>query len=144
MPSKGSITKTIRINAEDKEYIEGMMAKEGVTWSGAIHKLVSERVYPQTSENDMRGVPKEKEDNTSIPAVIMRDIESMCSLSEITVGDFMRELCEAMNNGDVMYEDGKFTSTEEIDLSRFREACDAKGVPYQKMIDKATQNVWSS
>ena len=35
-----SITKTIRIRACDLEYVEGIMEREQVTWSGAFHHII--------------------------------------------------------------------------------------------------------
>lgn len=142
MPTTGSITKTVRINSEDKEYLERIMAEEGLTWSGAVHKIVSERGVPEKEKKDSRGVPIE---DVSILEELS-DIKTMLPFLGLSMSEFITKLAAAMNDGSVMYANGRFysESSEEVDLSRFKEACDEKGMDYQKTIDKMTQIVWQS
>lgn len=72
MPSVGAITKTIRLNAEDREYIESLMLGENLTWSGAIHKVISERGTPQNGSQKNRGNKKEGQ---GTPYDEIRDLE---------------------------------------------------------------------
>jgi hypothetical protein len=57
MPTIGSITKTVRINAEDLAVIEKIMAKEMVSWSGAIHYLVGNRGTPSEKNKKSEASP---------------------------------------------------------------------------------------
>ena len=140
MPSIGSITKTIRINAEDKVYIEELMDENNLTWSGAVHKLVSERGVPQKKAEESEGVPKKEE---NIPQGLA-EIKVMLPFYGLNLEEFYERLSAAMNSGTVMYEDGEFKGRSEVDLRRFKEACEDKGVDMQKMVDKMTQMVWQS
>lgn len=129
MPTLGSITKTIRINPRDLEVIEGLM-EDGTTWSGAIHKLCE-------------GVPSIKP--KEVPSYV-GEMDSIGKAYGLSGEEMVEKVIEAMEEGSIIYEGGQFRaySEEEYDLSRFKEACMDKGVPIQKMLDKAAQMVWSS
>ena len=58
MPSKDSITKTIRLNASDSVALEHLMEEYGLSWSGAIHKLIDDRGTPQKEEKCIGVHPK--------------------------------------------------------------------------------------
>lgn len=131
MPTIGSITKTIRINPRDLEVIEGLM-EDGTTWSGAIHKLCE-------------GVPSIKPEEVEIPKYVS-EMGTIGRAYGLSGEEIIKKLIEAMEEGLITYENGTFRaySEEEYDMSRFKEACMDKGVPIQKMLDKAAQMVWSS
>lgn len=135
MPSAGSITKTIRINAEDKAIIEELMAKEALTWSGAVHRLISEGSVPKREKGNTKGVPDGFKE-------AFKELSDSVKCYNLTGEAFLEKIITAMDKGKIVYEGGEFTVYDEIDLSRFKAACDEKGVEYQKMIDKCTQMVW--
>ena len=58
MPSRDSITKTIRLNADDTAVLEGLMAERDLSWSGAIHYLIEQWGTPLKPKNEARVHPK--------------------------------------------------------------------------------------
>lgn len=140
MPSVGSITKTIRINAEDKEYLEKMMDERGLTWSGVVHQIVSERGTPTKKESIPKGTPLENRQDLMDKAV-ERDIGSMCKLSGISTHDFYRGICELWNKGYVCIEDGKVKSKGEWKMDKFEEMCHIMHENPQSVIDKIAKGL---
>lgn len=88
MPSIGSITKTIRINAEDKAYIEKLMIEKGLTWSGAIHHIIG-----------LTTVDKR-----------FSEFEITAKCYGMGLDEFVEKINKALDDGDVVYEDGRFYS----------------------------------
>ena len=120
MPTVGSVTKTIRINPRDLEVIEGLM-EDGTTWSGAIHKLCT-GVPPTESETIHR----------------MKQNGAAYGLS----GEELAEkLMDAMDTGEIVYEDGRFRAESKYKMGELLSACHDRGVPVQKVIDTMTQMV---
>lgn len=147
MPSKDSITKTIRLNAEDTAFLEDLMKKESLSYSGAIHRLIAMGCTPNNEGCTPRGVPQtEKEASKGVPLdkETMEDIERMCFFSGLSVKEFISKLCEAMNEGTIRYENGRFITESGYDLSRLEEACHEKNIPVQKAIEKCIQMIWKS
>lgn len=149
MSSAKTVPKTIRIKNETAEYfrdkplnryVDGLCAYMISGEIGGTDDGISVHTGKQMNEGSVHT------NKQWISEKVMRDIEQMCSLYGTSVDDFMEKICKAMNDGIVAYEDGDIVvyNPEEIDLSRFKEACNAKGVECQKMIDRATQNVWKS
>lgn len=149
MSSTKTVPKTIRIKNETAEYFRDKPLNRYV--DGLCAYMISGEI--DGTDDGISVHTKNQMDEESvhtnkqwISEKVMRDIEQMCGLYGTSVDDFMEKICKAMNDGIVAYEDGDIVvyNPEEIDLSRFKEACNAKGVDYQKMIDRATQNVWKS
>lgn len=124
MPTAGSITKTIRINPRDLEIIESLM-KDGTTWSGAIHKLCE-------------GVPQTRGER---PEYMHRFAQDGAAYG-LTGEELALKLLDSMDAGEIVYENGSFRAESEYNFEKFVAACKERGVPVQKMIDKATQMVW--
>jgi len=122
MPTVGSITKTVRLNARDIEVMKELM-EDGSSWSGAVHKLCEGARAKQIDE------------------MVYRDIRDMCKLYGIDTSTFFREICELMEDGIIRYENGRIESRDMdgIDLSRFKEACKEKGKDVQGMVDRYTR-----
>ncbi len=126
---KGS-TIILRINEETRQYLEEKA--QGRTLSAYVRDMI--QAERDGSQNNVIQNPQ------------MKEIEGMCTAFKIPTEEFLKKLSDAMIDGVIGYENGKFKSyiEEEYDLSRFKDACEYKGVSVQKMIDKATQMVWSS
>ena len=151
MPSKDSITKTIRLNAEDAAIVEELMEREGLSWSGAIHQLIG-----CTPIDSNEGVPLEKdvphhEGCTPVPQMknpvnefTWAEIETMCGLNGYDIDEYMSALCEAMNDGTLEYVNGELRGTPQVDLSKLEEACHEKNVDIEKAIEKCTQMIYRS
>lgn len=148
MPSVGAITKTIRLNAEDREYIESLMGEESLTWSGAIHKVISERGTPQGKDYTVGGSKKQGGNGEGTPhrqdlmdRAVERDIGSMCRASNISTHDFYRGVCELFNEGQIGIEEGKVKSYGEYDLRDFEMVCYKLRERPDKMLEKLTRSL---
>jgi hypothetical protein len=140
MPSIGSITKTIRINAEDLKVIEEIMGREGVTWSGAIHYLVGNGEGTPSMVYDSRMV-KEVTPLYDIDPKYLADMDSMKSFMGGSVGEMIRLFDECLNDGTIYFENGTFVGVPPINLDKFLEACREVGADPQKVLDKATAGI---
>ena len=128
MPSRDSITKTIRLSGEDRELIEGMMEKEGITWSGAIHKLIEGRGTPQESQKVMS-------DDT------YRELEDMCFKSGLTTEKFFERVCELFNEGKICVDGIQIKTMGEYDTRKLEEVCHRINADPQEMIDRLTKSL---
>jgi hypothetical protein len=131
MPTIGSITKTVRINAEDLAVIEKIMADEKVSWSGAIHFLVGNM-----------GTPSKKiQKSEASPNRDLTEVESMANFFGFSLDEFLKMVCEGLTEGVLTIEKGKIVGIPDLDLENFKEACHEMGADPQKVLDKATQGV---
>lgn len=131
MPTIGSITKTVRINAEDLAVIERIMADEKVSWSGAIHFLVGNRGTPS----------KKSQKSEASPNNDLKEVESMANFFGLTLNEMLSKICEGLTDGTLTIENGRIVGVPEVDLENFKEACHEKGIDLQKALDKATQSI---
>lgn len=129
MPSIGSITKTIRINAEDLAVIEELMAREGLSWSGAIHKIISDRAGTPI------GLPY------GIEMEYLDDLATMVGFGCESVGEIIRMVDDGLNDGSLLLANGKIVGTPVINIDGFLEACHDAGADPQKVLDKATKGI---
>ena len=128
MPTIGSITKTIRINAEDLRVFEEIMA-DGTSWSGAVHQLCSGTHSAPT------GIVPE--------GVSADDWEEIMSMVSFMGGKrtYFHLIREAMTEGRIVYENGKLTLFGDLETEEFKEMCREKGLDPQTVLNKATQSV---
>ena len=143
MPSLGAITKTIRLSPEDREIVEEIMRSEDLTWSGAIHKLISEKGTPQNvsqknTKIENEGTPHRQD---LMDRAVEREIGSMCRLSGISTHDFYRGVCELWESGKLEVEGDKVKSLGKYNVKKFEEVCYRAHVLPQKMIDKLTESL---
>lgn len=143
MPSQGSITKTIRLSAEDRAVIERIMEEENVTWSGAIHRLIVGDVS-QKEGKGAKGVPQVKEDE-GVPKLMSeetyKDLENMCRLSGFTLARFMDKVRELFNDGHIYIEGLTLKTRGDYDLSYLIDVCHRANVDPQEMINKLANNL---
>ncbi len=133
MPTIGSITKTVRINAEDLAIIEKIMTDEKVSWSGAIHFLVGNRGTPS----------KKSQKSEASPNNDLKEVESMAKFFGMDVGDLLKGVCAGLMDGNLTVENGKVVGVPEIDLDNLKEACHERGIGMQEAIDKTVKNLRS-
>lgn len=143
MPSQGSITKTIRVNAEDRAVIEQMIEDTGCTWSGAIHRLISEGV-PQEKEKKAEGcTPKQRDEG--VPQIMSeetyRDLEQMCKLSGLTFDKFMDYIRRLFNDGKIYIEGIAVKTKGDYDLEYLVDICHRVNVDPQEMINKLANSL---
>lgn len=143
MPSQGSITKTIRLSAEDRAVIERIMEEENVTWSGAIHRLIVGDVSGK-ERKEAKGVPQVKEDE-DVPKLMSeetyKDLSNMCRLGGFTFERFMERIRELFNDGHIYIEGLTLKTRGDYDLSYLIDVCHRANVDPQEMINKLANNL---
>ena len=159
MPSKDSITKTIRLNADDIAIVKLLMRTKGLTWSGAIHWLINQRGTPQKEEKVIRGTPQKWVQGplktaeiqellgvhptnekgvhpTFISDATREDIEKMCHLSGISTVYFFEEVDRLFNEGKLEVDCMRLKSNGEYDLSTLESVCHLNNVSVEDAIEK--------
>lgn len=130
MPSVGSITKTIRLSPIDREYIESLMLERGLTWSGAVHYVIS------------GGTRSEEEIVQSLmDKAVYRGIKKKCKAEGISTHDFFRGVLELWEKGKIEIVDGKVRSNGEWRMKEFETACYKIGKLPQEVIDAVTRGL---
>lgn len=142
-PTTEKKDKTVKLRISEELYEE--VVKKGDNVSETIRKMIKSGVdgVPQKKTDGRDNVPQNKEESS----LLLKEIESVMPLIGVKdLEEFFKKLIDAINEGTVLYEGGRFysQSNEDVNLSRFKEACDAKGMDYQKTVDKMTQIVWQS
>lgn len=123
MPSIGSITKTVRFYAEDLEQIEGLVA-EGMTFSGAVHRLISE------NSGKSVGTPSKIEE-------IIEEFDEMASCSGISLDDLVSGLFTLLEDGSITIENGVLSAGTSSWASEFESVCHDLCIPVEKAADGA-------
>lgn len=124
MPSKGSITKTIRLNAEDRAIVERIMENEGCTFNWAVHRIISEGIEPR------------EEGDVSLTGETYREINQMCRVKGLTFERFMDYIRGLFSDGRIYIEGVTVKTKGEYDLDGLKEACRRVNVNPQEMINK--------
>lgn len=86
MPTIGSETKAARIRKEDLEILNPQL--KDISFSEWVHRQINH--------------------GGNVDTRVYADIEMSCMIFGVTVDKFLRDLCTAINNGDIVYEHGKF------------------------------------
>ena len=164
MPSKDSITKTIRLNASDTAEIERLMDEKNLTWSGAIHHLIAHRGTPQNEGNMGKGTPhisdeelmemaktrglmgvhpmkEERVHPDYISDHAREDIEKMCHLCGISTKLFFDEVDRLFNEGKLEVDCMKIKSNGEYYLGDLENACHLANRDVQEAIDNTVDQV---
>lgn len=123
MPSIGSKTKTVRFYAEDLEKIEGLVG-EGMTFSGAVHRLISENPGRST------GVPSKITD-------IVAEFDEMASCSGISLDDLVGGIFSLLEDGTLMIENGSLTVGKPGWADDFENVCHDLCIPVEKAAESA-------
>lgn len=149
MPSKGSITKTIRVNEEDKEYIERRIEEEGLTWSGVIHRLIEEKEpvrviqeecisrkeYDELQRKYKEALKKPSEQQI-MKEETWRELRGMIRLMGYSEPRFFDLICELLNEGKIYQEGMVLKTLGEIDTREFEEICHRVNVEPEDMLKK--------
>lgn len=123
MPSADSKVQSARMSRDTWEIVRKEMEEEGITFSRWVR-------------NKAEGMPSKEFDEEVVDSLRM---SAKCY--GLTLNEFLEKINNAVDDGDVVYEEGKFFCYPEIDTTKFKEACDAKGLPYQSTLNKAARMV---
>lgn len=148
MPSVGAITKTIRLNREDRAIVEELMLGENLSWSGAIHKLINGENKksivggtPQGKDCKPRGKENQGNRQDLMDRAVERDIGEMCKASGITTHDFYRSVCELFNEGQLGVEGEKVKCVGKYNMGDFENVCYKLHTKPEEMLEKLTRSL---
>lgn len=146
MPSKDSITKTIRLNASDAAALERIMSKKSLTWSGAVHYLINGKGTPQKEEGvhpktEQKGTPQKEDNSLKISGRTRDEIVNMCNLCGITTVEFFDEVCRLFNEGKLEVDGKTVKSNGEYDLRDLEEVCHLNNITVDYAIDKTIRSM---
>lgn len=141
MATKGSITKTVRINADDLAVFEKIMADKMLSWSGVVHYLVETRGVPQKAEKIGKGVPKNKEKGVPLNNEMYENLMSMVSTFGLSYEQFIKGVIRLLEEGLIYSDAGLKTMDSDLDTSNFKAKCDSLGYSYQGTLDKLTKGM---
>lgn len=130
MPSRDSITKTIRLNKEDREYIEELMRDNGITWNRAVHRAI--RIADSEKECGRQDL---------MDRAVERDIIKECKRSGISTHDFFRGIEELWKKGKIEIDGYRVKSVGEWDMKEFEICCWKNKKSPQKVIDMITEKL---
>ena len=125
-PTTEKKEKTVKLRISEELY--GEVVKRGENVSETIRELIRKGITQ--GENN---VPQNKSPHR------LSQNGAAYGLSGEELAD---KLMDAMDEGAIVYEDGRFRAETEYEFGKFISACEDKGVPVQKMIDKCTQMIW--
>lgn len=118
----------LRINNETRNYLEEKA--KGETLSSYVRRMI------------------QSEKNGTENNVIQNGTEYYHRLTQngaaygLSGEELVEKLMDAMDAGEIVYEDGAFRAESRYNFDKFVTACEDKGVPVQKMIDKCAQMIW--
>lgn len=141
MPTAGSITKTVRINADDLRVFEEIMRKNDLSWSGAVHYMVERMGVPKTQEKASSCVPQkfEKEVEGGVPD------NPLLKLSidlHMPYGIFCSEIIRLTNSGELMEEKSNLVVHEKgLNVENYLAVCDDIKKDAQKCLDGFTESL---
>lgn len=142
MASTKTRIKPIRIANETADYFEGKPLNRMVEslcemiQSGKIEfdgeNLKVKGVYTDKISQKSEASPSKYE----IDEKILDDLATMQTFMGGSVGEMIRLFDEAVNEGVITYDNGKFVGNTDIDLGRFKEACHDINRDPQEILDK--------
>lgn len=149
MASTKTRIKPIRIANETADYFEGkplnrmveglceLLESGKITFDG--ENLKAESVYTQNSEEKSSLLLKK----WNIDEKDLEDLATMATFMGGSVGEMIHLFDEAVNEGAITYEGGKYIGVPEYDLSKLEEACHERGIGMQEAIDKTVKSLRS-
>ena len=148
MASTKTKVKPIRISNETADYFEGkplnrmveslseLLKSEKISFDGENLKVLG--VYTEKNSEKSGASPKYP---YGIKGEDIEELNSMAMFMGGTVGEMIRLFLEAVSDGTITYQDGRYVGTPDLEIENFEEACHDMGVDAQKILDKAAQGV---
>ena len=131
----------LRINAETREKLEKEAEKAKISLSQHIRNIIS-------GEKEENSVLQNQnyEDSLSkwgINEEYLADLSTMAGFMGGSVGEMIRLLDEAVNEGMITFENGRYIGVPKCDLNELEEACHDRGIGMQEAIDKTVKSLRS-
>lgn len=103
-------------------------------------KIDLSEYVPRKEVEELR---REIEKNKTVPQnqINLSELEGMTRFFDMSVEDFLHQVCERLNEGFVSVEGGKVVTYDSsgINLERFKEVCHEKNIDVQKGMEKCVQ-----
>lgn len=137
MASNVTKVKTIRIKNETAAYFEDKPLNKYVDSLyehvvGGDVELLEDSISVHTTKT---------EESNEISSELVAEIRGMTGFFDMSVEDFLHQVCERLNEGYVSIEGGKVVTYDSsgINLERFKEVCHEKNIDVQKGMEKCVQ-----
>jgi len=141
MPTLGSITKTVRINADDLRIFEDIMQRNNLSWSGAVHYLVDNMGIPQKQDKMTSCVPQ-KSKKEVVVGVPDNPLLILSEELHMPYETFCSEIIRLTDSGELMEERGTMVVHENgLDIEEYLTVCKDIGKDAQKCLDGFTDSL---
>ena len=126
----------LRINDDMRRELENNAKEEGQSISSYIRGVLKKENSNNSVIHNQYGELEEARED-------LDDIKQMTQFWNSTLSGIIKDLRLKMNSGAISAKDNEILINEcPFSFDKFIEACNEKGIDYQKAIDKATQMVW--
>lgn len=124
----------------------GVNTEEGVnTKSEGVNTKISKNGVNTTAENVKNvvnnSVYTESEGVNTLPMETYKELMSMVSTFGMDFKEFMIVVIGLLEEGLIYNDEGLKTREHDLDVTSFKERCDAMGVSYQSALDKLTKGM---
>lgn len=137
MPSTKTTTRTIRIANETLDYFrEGSLR----TVIESAHHLI-ESGELGINDSGLFVVSEKNKASAGVCTPVMEDIESMVALCGGTMENFYEQVCEALNEGTLLINNGKVEVGMPSWVERFVSACEDKCLDSEKVGESAVKAI---
>lgn len=141
MPSKDSITKTVRISANDLTVFKEIMDRKNLSWSGAVHYLVENMGAPQKQEKIDACVPQ-KSKKEVVLGVPNNPLLVLSEELHMPYEAFCSEIIRLTDSGELMEEKGTMVVHKNgIDIEEYLAVCKDVGKDAQKCLNGFTDGL---
>lgn len=140
-------TMSVRIPNEVASEFEEWLKNEGYTLRELITGVVEGRVTLDGPKNEisdgksqkirgLNGVNTKKPPKYDISEAVLDDLATMKDFAGGSVEEMIRRFDVALNEGSIIYEDGRFMGMPDIYLGDFKEKCREYNLDPQTVLDK--------
>lgn len=124
----------------------GVNTEEGVnTKSEGVNTKISKNGVNTTDENVKNvvnnSVYTESEGVNTLPMETYKELMSMVSTFGMDFKEFMIVVIGLLEEGLIYNDEGLKTREHDLDVTSFKERCDAMGISYQSALDKLTKGM---
>ena len=132
-PTDEKKEKTVKLRISEDLY--NKLVSKGANLSETIRKILSESFVPQKTAkiSEKNGASPNKYE---IDEKILDDLATMQMFMGGSVAEMIRLFDEAVNEGVIAYENGRYVGVPDVDLETFYEVCHERGVEPQEAINK--------